>query len=186
MDYDEILFEVEEKMEKTLSHLSDEFRGIRSGRATPGLVEFIKVNYYGALTPLKQMATISVQQPRMILIKPYDRSSLGEIEKAILKSELGIAPNNDGKVIRLQVPVLSEERRRQLVARIKEIAEGARVSVRNVRREGNRKAEQMEKESSISEDEADKLKEEIQQEIKEAEQKIEELVSKKTEEIMEN
>ncbi|MHC4601682.1 MAG: ribosome recycling factor, partial [Planctomycetota bacterium] len=155
------------------------------GRATPGLVESVRVDYYGAPTPLRQLATISVPEPRLLVIKPFDPSSLKEIEKAILKSDVGVTPQNDGKLLRLVVPPLSEERRRQVVNLAREKCEETRVSFRNVRRDGHRKADQGQKEKIFSEDDARELKDEIHEEMKKMEKKVDEVIAKKEKEIME-
>ena len=183
--YDEILLDVEERMEKAVEHLSSEMRGIRSGRATPGLVENLRVEYYGSIQPLKATASIAIPEPRMIVIKPFDPSSVKTIAKAIQTSDLGIQPSNDGKLIRLEIPPLSEERRLQLATLIRDKAEEARVSIRNVRRDGNKQAEQAEKDKNLSEDQRDDLKNEIQDLTKQYEEKVEESLRKKTSEIME-
>jgi ribosome recycling factor len=156
---------------------------MRTGRANPGLVENVRVEYYGTPTPLKQMANISAPEPDLLVIKPFDASSLGNIEKAIQKSDVGIHPSNDGRLIRLQIPPLSEERRKQLVARAREVAEEARISIRNVRRDANKHAEQLEKERKISEDELKRLKDEIQEYTKSSEHQVEEALKKKSNEL---
>jgi ribosome recycling factor len=184
MDYDEILLDAEERMDKGVGHLRDTLRGIRTGRASPGLVDGLKVDYYGSPTPLKQIANIAIPEPRLIMIKPFDPGSLKDIEKAILKSDLGISPQNDGKIIRLAIPPLSEDRRKQLVHLVKEKAEEARISLRNVRRDANKSADAAEKDSTLSEDEAHKLRDEIQDLIKTYEEKVDVELKKKTEEIM--
>ena len=185
MDYDEILLDAEERMDKALDHLHDGLRGIRTGRASPGLVEGIRVEYYGSPTPLKQIANIGIPEPRLIMIKPFDPSSLKEIEKAILKSDLGIAPANDGKIIRLAVPPLSHDRRKQLAALVKERAEECRVSMRNVRRDANKSADGAEADGNLSEDDLKRLRDEIQELIKRFEAKVDEELERKTSEIME-
>jgi ribosome recycling factor len=185
MSKDELLFETEEKMEKAADHLRQEFAGIRGARATPGLVEGIKVNYYGAPTPLKQLANIGIPEPTQIVIKPFDPSSLGEVEKAILKSELGITPQNDGKLIRLTMPPLSEERRKQLVKRAKELAEAQRVAIRNLRRDGNKAADGLVADGKIPEDDFEKLKEEIDALTKTYTGKVDKLLEDKTKELLE-
>src|SRR5213593_3521676 len=134
MTSDEIQFDCEERMEKAVSVLRDSLRGLRTGRATPALVDSLRVEYYGSATPLKQMANISAPEPSLIVIRPFDPSVLKDIEKSILASELGLTPMNDGKLIRLGIPPLSGERRKQLVARVKDLAEEARIAIRNVRR----------------------------------------------------
>jgi ribosome recycling factor len=182
---EDVLLEVEEKFEKTLSVLKQEFRGMRTGRAHPGLIENVRVDYYGTLTPLKQLANIGVPEPTLLVVKPFDPGSVGAIEKAILKSDVGITPMNDGKIIRLVIPPLSEERRRQLVGRAKETAEEAKISMRNVRRDANRRADAMEKAKEISEDEAKDMKDEIQDLLKDYEKKVEEALEQKTNDLME-
>ncbi|HHT9126219.1 MAG TPA: ribosome recycling factor [Candidatus Brocadiia bacterium] len=184
MDADEILLEAEEKMEKGIEVLQAEFRGIRTGRASTGLVENLKVNCYGSQLPLKQIANITVPEAQLIIIKPFDPSTLKEIEKAILQSELGFAPNTDGKVIRIPIPPLSEETRKKLVHQIKELSEEAKIAIRNVRRDANKHIDKIEKDSIISEDVADKAKKDVQKLTNEYEEKADELLSKKTEEVM--
>ena len=141
MPYDDIVLEAEDKMEKAVGVLGEEFRGVRTGRASAGLVDGLKVEAYGAPTPLKSLASITVPEPRMIMVKPFDPSVLNDIVKAIQKSEIGITPQSDGKIIRLAVPPLSEERRKQMVKMVKEYGEKAKVTIRNIRREGNLSAE---------------------------------------------
>lgn len=185
MDSDDILLDLEERMQKALDVFRGELRGMRTGRAHPGLVEPLKVDYYGSPTPMKQIASISVPEADQIVIKPFDASALGDIEKAILKSDLGITPNNDGKLLRLKVPPLSEERRKQLVTRCKEIAEEARVSIRNVRRDANKHAEAAQKDGTIGEDDLKRLKDEIQGKTKELEGEVDTDLARKTGELME-
>jgi ribosome recycling factor len=185
MPYDDIVLEAEEKMEKAVEVLMQEFKGVRTGRATPGLVEGISVDYYGAPTNLRQLATITIPDARMIVLKPFDPGSLGEIEKAIQKSNLGINPANDGKVIRLAIPPLSEERRKQMVKMAKEMVEKAKVAIRNARRDGNTQADKEEKDKGLTEDEKFKAKEEIQRLTEQYEKKAEDAFEKKTKEIME-
>ncbi len=185
MTYDEIVEETEEKMAKSVENFGNELRGIRTGRATSGLVENIRVEYYGTLTPLKQIANISIPEARQIVIRPFDNSSIKNIEKAILKSELGITPTSDGRMLRLNVPPLSEERRQQLASQVKELSEKAKVSIRNIRRDSIRKADQLEKDSTISEDENEELKEEIQKFTKTYEEKVVSKYEEKRKEILE-
>lgn len=186
MSYEEITLETEEKMEKATSVFSDELKGIRTGRATPGLIENIRVEYYGSPTPLKQISSISVPESRMLVVKPFDVSVMKNIEKALLKSDLGMTPNSDGKILRLQVPALSEERRKQIVNQVKELAEKAKISIRNIRRDSNKQADQLEKSSEISEDDCKALKEEVQDFTKKFEEKVSEYFDKKQKEILEN
>jgi ribosome recycling factor len=185
MTSDEILFDAEERMEKAVQVLRDELRGLRTGRATPALVDNIRVEYYGSPTPLKQLAQISTPDPQQIIIRPYDQGSLKDIEKAIRSSDLGMAPNNDGKIIRLTVPPMSGEQRQKMVGRIKKLAEEAKVSMRNVRRDANKQFDQAEKAKEMTEDDRDKGKEEVQSLLKRYEDKITEMSDKKGKEVME-
>src|SRR6516225_9242392 len=137
MTSDEILLDTEERMEKAVNVFRDELRGLRTGRASPALVDSLRVEYYGSPTPLKQLVQISTPDPQSIVIKPFAPGDLKEIEKAIRSSDLGLAPNNDGKMIRLQVPPMSGEQRKKLVAHVKKSAEAAKVACRNIRRDGN-------------------------------------------------
>ncbi len=181
MLFNQIVQEAKDKMKKGVAHFGEETRGIRSGRATPALVENVRVDYYGSPTPLKQIASIGVPEPRALLIKPFDVSSLKEIEKAIQKSDLGINPLNDGKVLRVIIPPMSEEQRKKLAARIKELAEAARVSLRNLRRDLNKQID----ESEMTDDEVEKAKEEVQKLLKSSEAEIDAGVAAKTKEVME-
>lgn len=183
--YEEIYLETAERMEKPLSVLAGDLRGIRTGRATPALVEGIRVEYYGAPTPLQQIAGISIPEPRLIVVKPYDPSAAKEIERAILKSDLGVTPTNDGKLIRLSLPPLSEEQRKKLAGRVKEMAEQTRVALRNVRRDGLKRVDAAEEDSSLTEDDAKKLRDEIQEMIRDHEAKVDDLLARKTKEILE-
>ncbi len=184
MPIDDILLDAEMRMEKAVDVFRDNLRGIRTGTASAGLVDSIRVDYYGSPTPLKQIAQIAVPDPQLIVIKPYDPSSLGEIEKAIQTSDVGIHPQNDGKVIRLAVPPLSQERREKMANRVRTLAEEARVAVRNVRRDANRQVDREEKEAGVSEDACHRAKEDVQELTDEYEQKIDEALKKKTEDIM--
>ena len=161
-DIDEIMLEAETRMDKSLDDLGREMTTIRTGRATTSLLDPIKVDYYGTLTPLSQMSTINIPDPGTITVQPWDASQMGAIEKAIQMSDLGINPNNDGKVIRLSIPALTEERRRELVKKLYGIVEHHRVGVRNVRREANEAIKALEKEKIISEDESKKAQQDVQ------------------------
>jgi ribosome recycling factor len=185
MTTDEILFDAEERMEKASNVLRDELRGLRTGRATPALVDSIRVEYYGSPTPLKQMAQISTPDPQQIVIRPFDQSVLKEIEKAIRSSDLGMSPNNDGKMIRLQVPPMSGEQRQKMVTRIKKLAEEAKVAIRNVRRDANKNFDQAEKAKEMTEDERDKGKDEVQSLTKKFEERVTEMADKKSTEVLE-
>jgi ribosome recycling factor len=184
MTPDEILFDAEERMEKAVEVVQGQFQGLRTGRANAGLVDSIRVNAYGSPTPLKQLATISVPEPQQILIKPYDPGQLGEIAKAIQSSDVGLAPNSDGRVIRLNVPALSTERRKQLVSRVKEMAEDARVAIRNIRRDANKHNDQALKDGDISEDVHASTKDDIQELTKKYEGKVNALAEAKEKDVM--
>ena len=157
MSIEEIVLEAEERMEKSVALLADQLRGVRTGRANVGLVDSIRVEYYGSPTPLKQMANLSTPEPQQILIRPFDPSVIGDIVKAIQTSDLGLTPNSDGKVVRLNVPPLSVEQRKKLVGRVKDLAEEARVSIRNIRRDANKQADQEQAEKILTEDDLETL-----------------------------
>jgi ribosome recycling factor len=185
MPYDELVLEAEDKMEKAVAVLTDEMRGVRTGRATASLVDGLKVDYYGAATVLKALASITVPEPRMILVKPFDVGAIDGIVKAIQKSDVGLTPQSDGKLVRLSVPPMSEERRKQMAKLVKEQGEKAKVSIRNIRRDHNQQAEGEEKGGKMSEDELKRTKEEIDRLTKEYEGKASDIVDKKTKEVME-
>lgn len=185
MTGDELLLGAEERMDKAREVLHGELRSMRTGRAHPGLVEGVRVDYYGSPTPLKQIANITAPEPDLILVKPFDPGSIKDIEKGILRSDVGLTPASDGKVLRLKVPPLSEERRKQLVARAKEVAEEARVSLRNIRRDTNKAIDQRAKDGELGEDESHRLKEEVQQLTKRTEGLVDDELDKKTAELME-
>lgn len=185
MTSDEILLDCEERMEKAVKVFADELRGLRTGRATPALVDSLRVDYYGSPTPLKQMAQISTPDPQSIVIRPYDQSVLKDIEKAIRSSDLGMSPNNDGKMIRLTVPPMSGEQRQKMVTRIKKSAEEARVACRNIRRDANKQLDAAEKDGDMTEDDVAKGKEEVQTLLKTYEDKINDLADRKSKEVME-
>jgi ribosome recycling factor len=185
MTIDEILFDAEERMEKAVQVLQDSMRGLRTGRATPALVDSVRVEYYGSPTPLKQMANITAPEPSLIVIRPFDPTVLKDIEKAILASELGLTPMNDGKLIRLAIPPLSGERRKQLTTRVRDLAEEARVAIRNVRRDANKNADLSEKDKLLTEDECEQTKEQVHDLTKKYESKVNELADKKSAEILE-
>ncbi len=186
-DPDTILLEAEESMSKAVEYLSKEFRGIRTGRASPSIVEFIKVDYYGSPTDLKSLASISVPEPSQLLIKPFDAGSLQEIKKAIEASGLGLVPIVEAKQIRLNIPTPSKERRQQLAAQVKKHGEEQKVAVRNARRDANKHADALAKQDGThySEDDIKQLKEEIQELVKKYEAKIDKMVEEKIEEVME-
>jgi ribosome recycling factor len=187
MPTDEIELQCEEQMEKAVAFLNDELRSIRTGRASPGLVEHMKIDVssYGSTMDLRELASISVPENNMIIIKPYDPGTLKDIERSIQSSDLGIAPASDGKVIRLPIPPLSGERRKQLVNQIRKLGENQKIALRNIRRDANKKADTEQKDKIITEDEAEKCKENIQEQTKQYEQKVDQLVENKAKEIEE-
>ena len=172
-------------MQKTVEIVKREFGSLRAGRATPALLDKILVNYYGTPTPVNQLATISVPEPRLLVIQPWDRSVTAEIEKAILKSDLGINPSSDGNVIRLTIPQLTQERRQELVKQVRKKAEEGRVAIRNVRREAKELIEQLEEEGEVSEDDARRALEELQKLTDEFIGQLDRLLEAKEKEILE-
>jgi ribosome recycling factor len=173
------------RMEKTLSSLKTDLNKIRTGRASLALFDDIRVDYYGTPTPLNQMATLSVPEPRMITIQPWDTSVIGEIEKAILKSELGLNPASDGKMIRINIPRLTEERRKELVKVVKKMAEGAKVAVRNIRREANDQLKGLEKNKKISQDQLHQWMDKVQKSTDQFIEKVDGILAVKEKEILE-
>ncbi|MBN2217264.1 MAG: ribosome recycling factor [Pirellulales bacterium] len=186
MSADDILLDVEERMEKTIDGLKSSLAGIRTGRANPGLVDSLRIEVYGSTVPLKQLASVGAPDPNQIVIRAYDPGTVKSIEKAIQASTLGLNPQIDGQVIRLNVPALSSDVRRNMVNRIHELAEEAKVALRNVRRDGNKKAEQAEKAKTLSEDERDDVKNEIQELTKTYETKVTDLAKAREKEVLEN
>lgn len=176
--------DTETKMKKAVEVLYDELKTVRSGRASTGLIENIKADFYGTPTPLKQMATLATPQIDMIVIKPFDPASIKEIEKAIKTSDLSIAPIVDGKIIRLNIPPLSEERRKQLVQQAKQAGEQSKVSIRNIRRDAIKTLEKHEKDKDITEDDLDKGKKQVDDITRQYTDKIDEIVKNKSDEIM--
>lgn len=179
----EILHNVEEKMKKTVEAVTREFSEVRTGRAHPGLVEGLHIDYYGTLTLLKQLASISVPDAHLITIQPWDISAIPEIEKAILKSSLGVNPSNDGKLIRLSIPPLSQDRREELVKVTHKMAEEGRVSLRTIRRDAKESLEKLEKDKAISEDDKFRGIDELQKLIDKYTAKVEEILKAKEKEI---
>lgn len=177
--------QAEDKMKKSLAALQDDFNTIRTGRASTSLFDKIRVDYYGQKTPLNQVASIQIPEARLVVIQPWDKSVLSDIEKAIQTSELSVNPNNDGKVIRINIPPLTEERRQEYVKLAKNMAEQSRVAIRNIRREANDELKKQQKSGDLSEDEAKSGEEEIQTLTDEYVEKINELLEKKEEEILE-
>jgi ribosome recycling factor len=184
MPLDDILLDAEMHMEKAIDHLQHELRGIRTGRASPAIVEHIKVDYYGSPTDLRSIASISVPEATQLLIKPFSPGDLRAIEKAINDSKIGLTPHSDGKQLRLMLPALSQERRQQLAGQAKGFSETAKVAIRNARRDANKVLETEEKGGVVTEDEASGGKESIQELTKTYEGKVDELIEKKRAEIM--
>jgi len=179
-----IIKDSKSKMSKAVESIKSEFSRLRTGRATPALLDGIKVEYYGALSPLNQVGNISVPDPKMIVIQPWDTTQIQAIEKAIIKSELGLNPQTDGKVIRIPIPDLTDERRRDLVKHIKKIAEESKVSVRNIRRTANDSIKADEKAKKITEDDSKRGQEQIQKVTDEFIAEIDKVVAAKEKEIM--
>jgi ribosome recycling factor len=182
---DDILLEAEDKMQKAVEHLRGNLRTVRTGRASAGLVEHLKVDYYGSPTELRQLASITVPDPLMIVIKPYDPGSVGDISKGILASDLGVTPAVDGKVIRLTIPALSEERRQQLVTQVKEQGEETKIALRNIRRDAIKHIDAEEKEKNVGEDDAHKARDDATELVHTYEKQVDDAVKHKTDEIME-
>ncbi|MGE4357012.1 MAG: ribosome recycling factor [Candidatus Omnitrophota bacterium] len=181
----EVLRHTEEKMQKTIEVVQREFATIRTSRASPTLVDHIKINYYGTLTPLRQLATISIPEPKLIIIQPWDQSVLSEVEKEILKANLGLTPINDGKVIKISIPPLSKERREELIKVVKKIAEDGRVAIRSIRHEAIEHIRKMEKEKLISEDDSFRNQEEVQKLTDKYIKQVDEILKTKEKEILE-
>lgn len=181
----DVIRDAEERMHKGVEVLRREYAAVRAGRANPGLLDRIMVDYYGAPTPVKQLANISAPEPRMLVIQPFDKTVVPDIERAIMKSDLGLNPSNDGAVIRLNIPQLTAERRQELVKKIKKDAESARVAIRNVRRDVNDKLKKMEKDHEASEDEIKKAQDEVQKTTDKIIKEIDQVMATKESEITE-
>jgi ribosome recycling factor len=186
MTSDDILLDSEERMEKAVDVFKHALAGIRTGRANPGLVDSLRVDVYGSQSPLKAIAQVGAPEPTQIVIRPFDPGTIKDIEKAIRTSDLGLNPQSDGRVIRLSIPPLSTDVRRKLVARIKELAEESKVSIRNVRRDANKAADQSQKDKDLTEDDCDALKEEVQEMTKKYEGIVADLAKGKEAEVMED
>ena len=181
----EIVSECEEHMRKAVVHLQDEFATVRTGRAAPAMVEKIRVDYYGSEVPLQQLAGFSVPEPRVLVVSPFDKGALKAIEKAIQSSDLGISPSNDGQVIRLTFPQLTEERRKELVKMVKNRAEEGRVAVRNVRRHAKQQFEALEKDGEISRDELERVEKDLQKTTDRTIAEVDEMLAHKEQELLE-
>ncbi len=182
---EKIFSEMTSTMEKTLTTLKTDLNKVRTGRASLALLDDIRVDYYGTPTPLHQLASLAIPEPRLITIQPWDTTIIGEIEKAILKSELGLTPMNDGKVIRISIPRLTEERRKELVKVVKKMAEGAKVALRNIRRDANEQLKGLEKNKKISQDQLHQWMDKIQKSTDKYIQKVDEALAAKEKEILE-
>jgi ribosome recycling factor len=185
MTTQQILKESEDRMEKALDVFRNDLKGLRTGRASPQMLDSLRVDNYGTMSPIRDMASVTCPDAATIVIKPYAADTLKEIEKAIRASDLGLAPNNDGKVIRLSMPSMSGDQRKKIVAQLKKSAEAAKVSCRNIRRDGNKQVEDAEKAKTITEDDRDKGKTKVQDLLKSYEAKIDALANTKEKEVME-
>lgn len=180
----EVLDVCVEKMNKSITALKDEYNTIRTGRASASLFDKVRVDYYGEKTPLSQVATVSIPEARMVVVQPWDKNLITEIEKAILKSELGLNPSNDGKVIRIAIPPLTADRRKELVKQAKNIAEQHRVSIRNIRRDGNDELKKLQKDGTLTEDDLKIKEDELQKSTDKFIQEINKIFEEKEKEIM--
>ncbi|AEI13717.1 Ribosome-recycling factor [Flexistipes sinusarabici DSM 4947] len=182
--YNDVIKDLKKQMKKTLEHYRDELRSVRTGRASVTMFDNVKVNYYGTPTPVSQVATLQAPDARLVTIQPWDPNMIAEIEKAIQSSNMGFNPSNDGTIIRVPIPQLTEERRKEIMKMVKKMSEEAKIAIRNERRSGNEDIKKLEKEKEISEDDAKKALEQIQNLTDEYIDKIDELTSKKEDEVM--
>lgn len=176
--------DVKDKMEKAIAGLKNELSRLRTGRATPALLDGVKVEYYGALTPISQVANVSVPDPKLIVVQPWDQSSIAAVEKAIIKSDLGLNPQSDGKIIRVPIPALTDERRKELIKLVKKFGEDCKVSVRNIRRQANDNLKADEKSKKVSEDDSRKGQEQIQKHTDDYIAQIDKVLEAKEKEIL--
>ncbi|MDM5316497.1 ribosome recycling factor [Fictibacillus sp. b24] len=181
----EVLTQAEEKMQKAIGALRREYSTLRAGRANPSLLDRVQVDYYGTPTPINQLAGVTTPEARLLVIQPYDKTAMADIEKAILKSDLGLTPSNDGQVIRIAIPALTEERRKELVKLVKKFAEEAKVALRNVRRDANDDLKKLEKEAEITEDELRRYNDDVQKLTDKYTSEVDSVSSVKEKEIME-
>lgn len=186
MTTNEIYRDAENRMKKSVEHLQHELSRIRTGRATPALLDVVKIDYYGSMVPLNQASSITAPEPRLLVIQPWEKRLIGEIEKAILQSDLGLNPTNDGNVVRVPIPELSEERRQDLLKLIKKFCEESRVAIRNIRRDANDHVKNLEKDHEISEDESHKVQDDIQKLTDDYVGKVDEHYNSKEKEILED
>lgn len=181
----DVINDGKKRMEKAANQLKNDLATIRAGRATPSLLDKVTVDYYGTQTPLNQLASITAPEPRLLVVQPWDKGALDAIEKAILKSDLGLTPTNDGQVIRIAIPPLTEERRQELVKMVRKYGEEAKVAIRNVRRDVNESIKKLEKEGQISKDEARRHQETVQKVTDEHVERVDEIIAMKEKEILE-
>jgi ribosome recycling factor len=179
----DVISEAKDKMDKAYQHLNSEFAGLRTGKASAGMVDHLNISYYGSNVSLREIASVSTPEPRLIVINPFDPSSLKDIEKAVMSANLGITPMNDGRIIRLPIPELSDERRKEIIKIAKDMTEKDRISIRNIRHDANEKIKKMEKNSEIGEDEKELMLEEVQKLTDENIGKMDELLKNKQEEL---
>ena len=182
---EDILLEAIDKMERAIEHVQSQFSSVRTGRANPALVDRLLVDYYGAPTPLQQLAGFQVPEARTLVIKPHDRGSLGAIEKAIRESDLGLQPSNDGIIIRLTIPVLTEERRKEYVKVVKNMTEDGRIAIRNIRRDARKQMETAEKNSDISKDDLERAEKELEKITHDHVEQVEKAFARKEQELLE-
>ena len=185
MPIDDILLECEDAMEKAVDHLHHELRGVRTGRASPALIEFVKVDYYGAPTDLKSIASINVNEGNQLIVKPFSPTDIGPINKALSESTLGLNPQSDGKQTRIALPAMSQDRRRQLVAQVNKYGEETKIKIRNARRDANKSLDGEEKAGELGEDEAARAKDDVQELTKDYEGKVVTACEKKEADVME-
>lgn len=181
----QVITQTKERMEKAIQSYSRELASIRAGRASAAILDKVTVDYYGAPTPVNQLASINVPEARLLVVQPYDKSSLGDIEKAIIRADLGLNPSNDGTVIRISIPALTEERRKELVKSVKKSSEEAKVAIRNIRRDGNDDLKKLEKNGEITEDELRGYTDDIQKQTDSYIVKVDSVTKEKEKEIME-
>lgn len=181
---EDVFEETEQKMKKAVQSVKDDFKTVRTGRANTAMLEGIKANYYGTATPINQLAKIQIPDPKTIVVQPYDPDSLEDIERGIMESDLGLTPHNDGEIIRINIPDLTEERREELTSVIKEYAEDGRIAIRKIRREARDQIDTLKNEGQVSEDDAHRAKEYIQDLTDKHEGIIDDLVDRKTDELM--
>ena len=181
---EDLIQDAQRRMDKSVEAVRTEFNTVRTGRASAALLDRINVDYYGQATPLKQLATISAPEPRLLTVQPFDPSSLKGIERAIQESDLGLTPSNDGKIIRLPIPQLTEERRKELVKVVKHRAEESRVAIRNIRRDARKELEQLQKDGDISKDDLERIEKDLEKHTHQVVAEVDELLSHKERELL--